>query len=152
MEQLDRIEWKLDQIISHCLRLQDTAGGASKDLAASPSHPQNEVTFLDKFTTKQHVAYQMLLRGADNQEISERMGVSINTAKVHVRGMFKKVGVNSRAQLIYRTSKEFEEIDDNGYMMMTGGLPKDWDANFVEPDPFARLYAEKRNDTTTDAA
>ena len=80
------------------------------------------------------------------------MGVSINTAKVHVRGMFKKVGVNSRAQLIYRTSKEFEEIDDNGYMMMTGGLPKDWDANFVEPDPFARLYAEKRNDTTTDAA
>ena len=36
--------------------------------------------------------------------------------------------------------------------MMTGGLPKDWDANFVEPDPFARLYAEKRNDTTTDAA
>ena len=152
MEQLDRIEWKLDQLISHFLRLQDMAGGAPRDFAASPTHLQNEVTFLDKFTTKQHVAYQMLLRGADNQEISERMGVSINTAKVHVRGMFKKVGVNSRAQLIYRTSKEFEEIDDNGYMMMTGGLPKDWDANFSEPDPFARLYAEKRNDTTTDAA
>ena len=150
--QLDRIEWKLDQIIA---RLMNTSNEQEKGVGTKHTPPvtgADHPTFLDKFTTKQHVAYQMLLRGADNQEISERMGVSINTAKVHVRGMFKKVGVNSRAQLIYRTSKEFEEIDDNGYMMMTGGLPKDWDANFSEPDPFARLYAEKRNDTTTDAA
>jgi len=149
--QLDRIEWKLDQLLGHCLRLQDLAGGAFKEEAASPPHPPME-SVLHKFTTKQHVALQMLMRGADNQEIADRMGVSINTAKVHVRGMFRKLNVNSRAQLIHRLHKEFDEIDDNGYMMMTGGLPKDWDAEFVEPDPFARLYAEKRNDTTTDIA
>ena len=146
--QLDRIEWKLDQIIG---ALMAKAHDASTSGEVSPMETQVHLeSVLHKFTTKQHVALQMLMRGADNQGIADRMGVSINTAKVHVRGMFRKLNVNSRAQLIHRLHKEFDEIDENGYMMMTGGLPKDWDANFIEPDPFARLYAEKRNDTTTD--
>jgi len=149
--QLDRIEWKLDQILG---ALMAKAYDASTGDEVSPMETKatQMESVLHKFTTKQHVALQMLMRGADNQEIADRMGVSINTAKVHVRGMFRKLNVNSRAQLIHRLHKEFDEIDDNGYMMMTGGLPKDWDGEFVEPDPFARLYAEKRNDTATDAA
>jgi len=149
--QLDRIEWKLDQILGALMaKAYDATTGGEVSPTETKATPTESV--LHKFTTKQHVALQMLMRGADNQEIADRMGVSINTAKVHVRGMFRKLNVNSRAQLIHRLHKEFDEIDDNGYMMMTGGLPKDWDAEFVEPDPFARLYAEKRNDTTTDIA
>jgi DNA-binding CsgD family transcriptional regulator len=149
--QLDRIEWKLDQILGALMAKAYDASTDAEALASATKATLME-SVLHKFTTKQHVALQMLMRGADNQEIADRMVVSINTAKVHVRGMFRKLNVNSRAQLIHRLHREFDEIDDNGYMMMTGGLPKDWDANFVEPDPFARLYAEKRNDTTTDAA
>lgn len=150
MQQLDRIEYKLDQVLAALLQAAAGTSGAPDVGASVDKHHHTEC--LQTFTTKQHVAFQMLLRGADNQEIAERMGVSINTAKVHVRGMFKKAGVNSRAQLIYRVGREFEQIDENGYMMMTRGLPKDWDANFAEPDPFAKLYAEKRNDTTTHVA
>ena len=151
MEQLDRIEWKLDQLISHCLRLQDMAGGASKDVAALQPHPQEE-GMLEKFTTKQHAALQMLMRGADNKEIALRFGVSINTAKVYVRTIAKKLKVHTRAQIIYKMMHEFQDVDENAYMIMSGGLPKDWDNSFSTPDPFARLYMEKKNEPTSVAS
>lgn len=144
-EQLDRIEWKLDQIMAALLRDAGEAYGTREESASrnKPLPPKRD-GYLHTLTTKQHCTLQMLLRGGENQEIADRMGISINTAKVHVRGIAKKLGVNTRAQIVYALLDEFNEADENGYMMMTGGLPKDWDANFTEPDPFADLYAEKR--------
>ena len=91
----------------------------------------------------------MLLRGADNQEIADRMEVTINTAKVHVRGIAKKLGVSTRSQIIWKVHKEMIDIDENGYMMLSGGLPKDWDENYSEPDPFYGLYRSKNNEPKT---
>ena len=41
------------------------------------------------------------------------------------------------------------ETDDNSYQMITGGLPKDWDATYVSPDPFIGLYGERKNEPKT---
>lgn len=62
-DQLDRIEKKLDVIIRH-FNVQD--GGAD---------PPSQM-MLGTFTTRQHMTLQMLLRGASNQEIGARLGVS----------------------------------------------------------------------------
>lgn len=147
--QLDRIEYKLDQILVLLATNSSGDGGQGRNPKSKEAHRQG-AGVLTTLTTKQHAALQMLLRGADNAEIADRFGVTDNTAKVHVRSIAKKVGVNTRAQIVYALYKEFEEIDDNGYMMMTGGLPKDWDANYSKPDPFWRLYGEKRHDFTAD--
>ena len=147
MTQLDRIEWKLDQVLASLLSKATVDGSPTgdEDVRVTPSQGEN----LHKLTTKQHAALQMLIRGADNQEIADRMGISINTAKVHVRGIAKKLGVSTRTQIIWRIQKEIMETDDNGYMMITGGLPKDWDVNYVSPDPFIGLYGERKNEPKT---
>lgn len=97
-------------------------------------------------TSKQHASLQMLLRGANNNEIGKRFNVSPNTAKVYVRSIAKKLGVNARAQIVVRLLDVFNEVDDNAYRVMSGGLPKDWDENYVFPDPYAKLYRVERED------
>lgn len=153
--QLDRIEWKLDQIMASLMgatsQQKTDTGGFKSSPTQTGVHPQQSEAgeTLRLFTTKQQVALQMLLRGADNQEIADRMGVTINTAKVHVRGIAKKLGVSTRSQIIWKVHKEMIDIDENGYMMLSGGLPKDWDENYSEPDPFYGLYRSKNDEPKT---
>lgn len=143
--QLDRIEWKLDQVLAAILR-----GGVGSDIVGTEveTHTAHRAE-MPQLTTKQHAALQMLLRGADNAEIAERFNVSPNTAKIYVRGIAKKLGVSTRAQIVVRLLDVFNDLDDNSYRAMTGGLPKDWDATYVHPDPFARLYRVEREENDT---
>jgi len=144
--QLDRIEWKLDQILAS---LAQRTSDASSSGEVSPTGITNPQVDMPQLTTKQHAALQMLLRGADNNEIAKRFDVSPNTSKVYVRGVAKKLGVQTRAQIVVKLLDTFNDLDDNSYRMLTGGLPKDWDANFEEPDPFAPLYKIKRGSNDT---
>ena len=140
--QLDRIEWKLDQILGALMaKAYDAPSSGEVSPTVLTSH---HVVDMPQFTTKQHAALQMLLRGADNNEIAERFNVSPNTSKVYVRGVAKKLDVQTRAQIVVKMLDTFTAMDDNSYRMLTGGLPKDWDENYEEPDPFANLYRVER--------
>jgi hypothetical protein len=50
------------------------------------------------------------------------------------------MGVNTRAQVVLKALQSYNEIDDNSYRIMTGGLPKDWDNTWEKPDPFEGMY------------
>jgi len=147
--QLDRVEWKLDQIMA---RLMAEPSSKSQDDGATQTATHTGSTIdrtphhvdMPQLTTKQHAALQMLLRGADNTEIADRFNVTPNTSKVYVRGVAKKLGVQTRAQIVVKLLDTFNALDDNSYRMLTGGLPKDWDKNYEEPDPFANLYRVER--------
>ena len=143
-DRLNRIEWKLDQIMAS---LAVSNSGASSSGEVSPTATANRHFYMPQFTTKQHAALQMLLRGADNNEIAERFNVTPNTSKVYVRGIAKKLDVQTRAQIVVKMLDTFNDLDSDSYRKLTGGLPKDWDKNFEEPDPFAPLYKKKRGDT-----
>lgn len=146
-EQLDRIEFKLDQILAALLRGAQVESGNHSENAPKVPRPQDTDAYLPPMTTKQHAVLQMLLNGKSNQNIADRFGVTDNTAKVYVRSIAKKLGVHTRAQIVAHTLQAFNSIDDSSYRMIAGGLPKDWDANFVMPDPFADLYARKDDGT-----
>jgi DNA-binding NarL/FixJ family response regulator len=147
--QMDRIEWKLDQIMAALVKESSSPAameeGSSTPLATGRGHHVE----MPQFTTKQHAALQMLLRGADNNEIAERFNVSPNTSKVYVRSIAKKLDVQTRAQIVVKLLDAFNDFDDNSYRMLTGGLPKDWDQNYAEPDPFAHLYRVERGEDDT---
>ena len=132
-EQLERIEWKLDQIL-----------GALAVRPVDTRPTLDEESKLHLFTPKQHTALQMLLHGGNNNEIAERFNISPNTAKVHVRTIAKKLGVSTRSQIVLKMLQEFEAIDDNSYRILSGGLPKDWHNNYVSPCPFAKLYRQEK--------
>jgi DNA-binding CsgD family transcriptional regulator len=129
MGRMARIEEKLDSIIA---LLGGSHGPTMVDMPA--------------LTTKQHAALQMLVRGASNDEIARRFGVSVNTAKVYVRGLFAKFEVNTRSALAAKTVAALAGTDDQTYRALSGGLPSAWDAEFVEPDPYEHLYAKERDD------
>ena len=145
MKQLDRVEWKLDQIL---MKLSDisTSNVSPQPSAGTECHSivKPEVV-LHPFTTKQHAVLQMVIRGAGNQEIGERLKVTDNTAKVHVRTIAKKLGVKQRTEIAVKTIDAFKEIDDESYIMLSGGIPKDWDANYDKDgdDPYDHLLIPK---------
>jgi DNA-binding CsgD family transcriptional regulator len=46
----------------------------------------------------------MLLKGWSAKQISEELGITINTANFHIKNMYKKLGINSRSELFARFS------------------------------------------------
>jgi DNA-binding CsgD family transcriptional regulator len=103
-----------------------------------------EPKLLAMLTTKQHVAMQMLIAGKSNAEIAERFGVTENGAKVYVRAIYKKFGVNTRSQAVMAVYDEWDKVDDGRYLALSRGVPKDWVktclVGSVEDDPYRRLY------------
>lgn len=138
-DDLRRIEGKLDALLILMGRQVD----APRSVLPRPTGTE----LLPRMTTKQHAALQMVLRGAGNPEIAERFGVSVNTAKVYVRGLFKKFDVNSRAGIVLQAKTPFDLAEGTDYVRMSGGLPKDWDAKYEAPDPFAHLYRHEGDET-----
>lgn len=140
MKQMDRIEWKLDQIL---LKMSE-AHHVSPVLNQTSVVDVKPEVVLHPFTTKQHAVLQMVVRGAPNAEIGERLLVTENTAKVHVRTIAKKLGVKTRQEITLKVIDALKEIDSETYIMLSGGIPKDWDGNYVKgDDPYDHLLVPK---------
>lgn len=150
MDQLTRIEWKLDQVLaalavrSAAIETEDSAGHEEQKPAQAELTDDQRVDLLARLTTKQHAAFQMLVAGASNKDIAERFGVTENSAKVYVRGIATKLKVKTRSDIVMRLWGAYRAVDDESYRMMSGGLPKDWQKIYSEPDPFGHLYQKGR--------
>lgn len=107
--------------------------------------------FFRQFTPRQHATLQMIMRGCENREIADRLGVTDNTVKVHVRNIARRLGVNNRVQVALRAARMMEQIDDNSYRLVSGGLPKNWDAEYSSPDPFESVYRRASGEEDGDA-
>lgn len=51
-------------------------------------------------TRRERETLELLLTGAARKQIAARMGVSLHTVHDYVKAVFKKLGVNSRAELM----------------------------------------------------
>ena len=72
------------------------------------------------------------MKGKSNAEIARRLGVTENTAKVHVRGIAKKYGVSTRSQVVMSAFPELDAINADQYKAMAGGLPKTWAEEYMD--------------------
>ena len=126
--QLDRIEWKLDQVLAAILR-----GEVGSDIVGTEVETRTAHLEMPRLTTKQHAALQMLMRGASNADIARRFNVTENGAKVHVRTIAKKLGVNTRAQIVNKLLPILSTVDDNSYMPLLGSCVSMIDQRFTQP-------------------
>lgn len=57
-------------------------------------------------TRRQSQIMQLILEACNTREIAEKLGISYNTVKVHVAHLLKKLGVNSRVELVNKIMSE----------------------------------------------
>jgi len=136
VERLIRIESKIDTLIQKMMS-PDVVAVAEQFVATQ------DASILGQFTAKQHCAIQMIMEGHKNTEIAKRLGITENTAKVHVRTIAKKLGVKTRGQIVAKLMQAYDACDDSQYQAMAHGLPKDWSRTYKKPDKFKSLYRSK---------
>ena len=105
---------------------------------------------LRMMTTKQHAAMQMwLFSGMKMADMARRMNCSRNTARLHIKALWTKIGVEDRGVISHRLLPIIEAASDAEYMQWSGGLPKDWAATYDAGriDPFLHLYIKSKEDT-----
>jgi len=54
----------------------------------------------EALTTRERALLSALARGLNNRDLGAELGISVNTVKFHLRNLYDKLGVNSRAQAI----------------------------------------------------
>jgi LuxR family maltose regulon positive regulatory protein len=79
--------------------LETFSGQRTTDLPLSSS-PSSMLA--EPLTEREHEVLELLLEGASNREIAQRLVVSVNTVKRHVYNLCGKLGVRSRSQAIIR--------------------------------------------------
>lgn len=55
-----------------------------------------------RLSPRERETLELLLTGAPQKQIADRMGVTTHTAHDYVKALYKKLGVNSRAELMAR--------------------------------------------------
>ncbi len=92
----------LESVISALLlELAEPARLASGDsLPAQPPPPQQEL--IEPLTQREIEVLTLLAQGMTNQQIAQRMIVSIGTVKSHNHSIFAKLGVNNRTLAVAR--------------------------------------------------
>jgi ATP/maltotriose-dependent transcriptional regulator MalT len=91
----------------YCLRLMDVfstdAAGAGPGAPASHgSRPAGTYGLADPLSKRELELLGLLAEGLSNQEIAERLFLSPQTVKVHVRNIYSKLYVSSRTQAVAR--------------------------------------------------
>jgi DNA-binding CsgD family transcriptional regulator len=70
--------------------------------APGPAHPFAALSVLKAFTRREIEVLQLLVQGASNREIADRLVISEGTVKKHVSNICGKLGVQSRTQVVAR--------------------------------------------------
>ena len=66
-----------------------------------------------RLTRRQREVASLLARGLTNEEIRQKLGVTLTTVKIHVSRALKVLGVSNRVQaaIMLRGSSEFQTDD-----------------------------------------
>ena len=82
------------------------AASAFADVPDPPAQPQTPVGGAPpQFTARQVEVLQHLLDGLSNREISQRMGLSVDTVKDHLGGLMRTLGVQNRTQAVLAAAR-----------------------------------------------
>lgn len=145
VQALEAQQQVLERMLGSMLRTGGVEGSGPVEVRSDEFEP----ILLGQLTTKQHVALQCLLAGKSNAEIAERFGVTENGAKVYLRAIYKKFGVNTRSQAVMSVYDEWEKISDRRYMTLSKGVPKNWHVEYlgkpIEADPYRELYEVEKD-------
>ena len=77
-------------------------GETYTDPRLSPAAPTTRATAAATLTTREREVCTLLATGLSGEEIAERLFLSAETVRTHIRNAMQRLGVKTRAQLIAR--------------------------------------------------
>ena len=83
--------------------LQIVAGAAEADAVLSARPVQSRVP--DPLTPREHEVLALLAEGASNKVIARRLGISVHTAKFHVRSVTDKFDAVGRTDAVAQAAR-----------------------------------------------
>jgi DNA-binding CsgD family transcriptional regulator len=78
--------------------------------ATAPSQADASRRAVDVLTKRELQIVTLVAAGRVNKEIAVKLGISEWTVSTHMRRIFAKLGVDSRAAMVYRCSRLFEQL------------------------------------------
>ncbi|MBV9230464.1 MAG: hypothetical protein JOZ18_14240, partial [Chloroflexi bacterium] len=79
-------------------QLQDAIAATQPESSQTESHQP----LLNPLSAREHEVLLLLAEGASNQQIADRLVISLNTAKLHVKHLLVKLSVTNRTQAVVR--------------------------------------------------
>jgi|GEM_PF-2471044 RNA polymerase sigma factor (sigma-70 family) len=71
-----------------------------KELEESEEERQQAQSRIAQLTAKEKLVFDFLVEGYTIKEIAKRLGISYSTVNTHMNAVYRKLGVNTRSQLI----------------------------------------------------
>jgi DNA-binding NarL/FixJ family response regulator len=75
-----------------------TAGGAEHSAAQAPAKKDQNMSLPEPLSPRELEVLNLLVEGLSNQEIADKLIISLATAKTHVRNILNKLAVDDRTQ------------------------------------------------------
>ena len=89
--------WALQPHIKNRLRWRHLLEASRQSVYQQDAFPSPGSLFTSLAGREQEIV-QFVLIGSANWEIAARLGISINTVKMHLQNIFDKLGINRRSQ------------------------------------------------------
>jgi ATP/maltotriose-dependent transcriptional regulator MalT len=90
-------------ILAAFSRLQTQGAACSKQPGDEPLEVDDLAVLIEPLSKRELEILRLISEGYSNQEIAERLVLSVHTVKKHSSNIFAKLGVNSRTQAIARS-------------------------------------------------
>ncbi|WP_341918241.1 helix-turn-helix transcriptional regulator [Hydrocarboniphaga effusa] len=94
LPQRDRLIADLDHLLRQAGAIA-TAGNTASGLAR-----EFDPALVDTLTEREKKLLRHVANGLSNKDLADRLSVSINTVKWHLRNIFEKLQINNRVQAI----------------------------------------------------
>jgi LuxR family maltose regulon positive regulatory protein len=84
------------------IRQLQAAIPSTRQVLLGHAQPETSQALIDPLSTRELEVLSLLITGASNQQIAERLVISLNTAKRHVKHILAKLAVTNRTQAVAR--------------------------------------------------
>jgi len=147
--EIARLEAKVDVLINLVSNLASNSKQAPTQTLEQPLQLNaSQVGVMRDMSPRQHAALQLLIQGWQNNQMSELMGVTESTVKMHVKKVCDRFGVKTRGQAAMLGQEIINMMPKEDYTRYSGGFPPDWGASLLSAegadDPYYQLYKPTR--------
>ena len=92
----------LDKILAAFREDEESVGPEASDPQAAPPSPTKAQPLIEPLTFRELETLELLTQGLYNKEIADKLSISLETVKTHLKNIYQKLGVRNRQQAVHR--------------------------------------------------